>query len=179
MLPSFMFLFFPIQRRANIMRIFSLFLARAEWSLWRQMAGRDNICRNTMLDNIFISQESELWTHCRARLRKKVGWKKKQKFIDCLYIDSFPSALALHSSHSFLFPYDDDVQPLSILLFTQRSKTQSWATDEYDNGCRKRVCLECRRNRKWRFSGVEKEMNRERKKKALADSYCGVFFFFN
>lgn len=105
MLPSFMFLFFPVQRRANIMRIFSLFLARAEWSLWRQMAGRDNICRNTIVDNIFISQESELWTHCRARLRKKVGWKKKKKkFIDCLYIDSFPSALAPHSSHSFLFP---------------------------------------------------------------------------
>jgi hypothetical protein len=33
-----------------------------------------------------------------------VGWKKKKKFIDCLYIDSFPSALAPHSSHSFLFP---------------------------------------------------------------------------
>jgi hypothetical protein len=177
MLPSFMFLFFPIQRRANIMRIFSLFLARAEWSLWRQMAGRDNICRNTMLDNIFISQESELWTHCRAQLRKKVGWKKKKKIYWLPLYRFFSFCFGPAFIPFFPFSYDDDVQPLSILLFTQRSKTESWATDEYDNGCRKRVCLECRRNRKWRFSGIEKEMNRERKKKkALADSYCGIFF---
>lgn len=175
MLPSFMFLFFPVQRRANIMRIFSLFLARAEWSLWRQMAGRDNICRNTMLDNIFISQESELWTHCRARLRKKVGWKKEKKklltaFISILFLLLWPR---IHPILSFFLRRRRSTSFDSSL--TQRSKTESWATDEYDNGCRKRVCLECRRNRKWRFSGIEKEMNRERKKKkALADSYCGV-----